>query len=119
MCLNTAVSNLDDHPHNYAVLAIGLNWRLSPAFDLTPSPVISRERRDLAKVCGAADRFANRKNLLRQHGRFLPSEEEAAGIADGIVSTVCKSWRSTMRPGVSVADCEVIAGAFLYEGFFH
>jgi serine/threonine-protein kinase HipA len=97
MCLNAAVSNLDDHPHNHAVLPIGRNWRLSPAFDLTPSLVISRKRRDLAMVLGAAGRFANRKNLLCQHGRFLPSEEEAAGIVDGIVPTVRKSWRPTMR----------------------
>ena len=119
MCFNAAVSNLDDHPRNHAVLAVGRNWRLSPAFDLTPSPVISRERRDLAMVCGSAGRFANRKNLLSQHGRFLLSEEEAAGILDGVVSTVRKSWRPTMRQsGVSAADCDVIAGAFLYEGFF-
>ena len=119
MCFNTAVSNLDDHPRNHAVLAVGRNWRLSPAFDLTPSPVISRERRDLAMVCGSAGRFANRKNLLSQHGRFLLSEEEAAGILDGVVSTVRKSWRPTMRQsGVSAADCDAIAGAFLYEGFF-
>jgi serine/threonine-protein kinase HipA len=116
MCLNAAVSNLDDHPHNHAVLAVGRNWRISPAFDLTPSPVISRKRRDLAMVLGAAGRFANRKNLLSQHGRFLPSEEEAAGIVDGIIATVRSSWRPTMRQaGVSAADCDAIAGAFLCE----
>jgi len=119
MCFNASVSNLDDHPRNHAVLAVGRSWRLSPAFDLTPSPVISRERRDLAMVCGSAGRFANRKNLLSQHGRFLLSEEEAAGILDGVVSTVRKSWRPTMRKaGASEADCDAIAGAFLYEGFF-
>ncbi|MGB5619968.1 MAG: type II toxin-antitoxin system HipA family toxin [Desulfobacterales bacterium] len=119
MCFNAAVSNMDDHPRNHAVLAVGRNWRLSPAFDLTPSPVISQERRDLAMVCGAAGRFANRENLLSHHGRFLLSGEEAAGIVDGIVSTVRKSWRPTMRQsGVSEADGDAIAGAFLYEGFF-
>lgn len=119
MCFNAAVSNLDDHPRNHAVIAVGRSWRLSPAFDLTPAPVISRERRDLAMSCGDAGRFANRKNLLSQHGRFLLSEEEAAGIVDGIISTVRKSWRPIMRQsGVSEADCDAIAGAFLYEGFF-
>jgi len=119
MCFNAAVSNLDDHPRNHAVLAVGRNWRLSPAFDLTPSPAISSERRDLAMVCGAAGRFANRNNLMSQHGRFLLSEEDAAGIVDGIIATVRSSWRPTMRQaGVSEADCGAIAGAFLYEGFF-
>ncbi|MDZ7582429.1 MAG: HipA domain-containing protein [Deltaproteobacteria bacterium] len=119
MCFNAAVSNLDDHPRNHAVLAVGRNWRLSPAFDLTPAPVISNDRRDLAMYCGDAGRFANRKNLLSQYGRFLLAEEEAAGIVDEIVSTVRKAWRPTMRQaGVSAADCDAIAGAFLYEGFF-
>ncbi|MCP3882397.1 MAG: HipA domain-containing protein, partial [Sulfitobacter sp.] len=38
MCFNATVSNLDDHPRNHAVLSKGYNWRLSPAFDLTPTP---------------------------------------------------------------------------------
>jgi serine/threonine-protein kinase HipA len=119
MCFNAAVSNLDDHPRNHAMLAVGRNWRLSPAFDLTPAPVISNDRRDLAMSCGDAGRFANRKNLLSQYGRFLLGEEEAAGIVDGIIATVRSSWRPTMRQaGVSAADCNAIAGAFLYEGFF-
>jgi serine/threonine-protein kinase HipA len=119
MCFNAAVSNLDDHPRNHAVLAVGRNWRLSPAFDLTPAPAISNDRRDLAMSCGDAGRFANRKNLLSQYGRFLLGEEEAAGIVDGIIATVRSSWRPTMRQaGVSAADCNAIAGAFLYEGFF-
>jgi len=70
-------------------------------------------------VCGAAGRFANCKNLLSQHGRFVLSEEEAAGIVDGIAPTVRKAWRPTMRQsGVSEAECDTIAGTFLYEGFF-
>jgi hypothetical protein len=53
MCFNAAVSNLDDHPRNHAVLAQGRQWRLSPAYDLTPAPVVARERRDLAMVIEA------------------------------------------------------------------
>ena len=120
MCFNAAVSNLDDHPRNHAILAKGRDWRLSPAFDLIPMPMIAMERRDLAMVCGRAGRYANRKNLLSQHGRFLLSEEEATAFLDRIVDTVRNAWRSTMRrAGVSEADCEAIATAFLYEGFFY
>ncbi|MDY6990795.1 MAG: type II toxin-antitoxin system HipA family toxin [Thermodesulfobacteriota bacterium] len=120
MCFNAAVSILDDHPRNHAVLGKGRQWRLSPAFDLTPTPVIAVERRDLAMVCGRAGRYANRKNLLSQHGRFLLSEEDATALLDHIVETVRKAWRPTMRrAGVSGADCEAIAPAFLYQGFFY
>ena len=119
MCFNAAVSNLDDHPRNHAVLAKDLNWRLSPAFDLTPAPVIAMDRRDLAMTCGQFGRYANRENLLSMHGRFLLSKSEAANLLDHMVETIRSQWRTTMRQaGVSVADCEAIAGAFLYDGFF-
>jgi len=120
MCFNAAVSNLDDHPRNHAVLATGRDWRLSPTFDLTPTPMIALERRDLAMVCGSAGRYANRENLLSQHGRFLLSGEEATVILEHTVEIVRSAWRPTMRhAGVSEADCVVIAGAFLYDGFFY
>lgn len=120
MCFNAAVSNLDDHPRNHAVVAKGRKWRLSPAYDLTPTPMIALERRDLAMTCGRAGRYANRENLLSQHGRFLLSKEEATAILDPIVKTVQTAWRPTMRrAGVSEADCDAIAGAILYEGFFY
>ena len=31
MCFNAAVSNLDDHPRNHAMVAVDRPWRLSPA----------------------------------------------------------------------------------------
>ncbi len=120
MCFNAAVSNLDDHPRNHAMLATGRDWRLSPAFDLTPSPSISVDRRDLAMACGRSGRYANRANLLSEHGRFLLSEEEAGAILESVFETVRSTWGPTMRrAGVSEADCETIGSAFLYEGLFH
>ena len=52
-------------------IARGKDWSLSPAYDLTPSPVVSQERRDLAMECGDLGRYANRNNILSQHARFL------------------------------------------------
>jgi serine/threonine-protein kinase HipA len=60
MCFNAVVSNLDDHPRNHALLAKERAWRLSPAYDLTPAPVIAKDRRDLAMTCGRFGRYANR-----------------------------------------------------------
>jgi serine/threonine-protein kinase HipA len=120
MCFNAAVSNLDDHPRNHAMLAKKQDWRLSPAFDLTPAPVIAKDRRDLAMTCGQFGRYANRKNLISDHGRFLLSKKEAEDILDGIVKTIRSQWRPTMRrASVSETDCEAIASAFLYDGFFY
>ena len=102
------------------MLAKDRNWRLSPAFDLTPGPTIAFERRDSAMTCGKAGRYANYENLMSQHDRFLLSEKEATAILDNIVETVRNQWWPTMRrAGVSVTDCEAIASAFLYDGFFY
>jgi serine/threonine-protein kinase HipA len=120
MCFNAAVSNLDDHPRNHALLAKERAWRLSPAYDLTPAPVIAKERRDLAMTCGRFGRYASRDNLLSEHGRFLLSETEAVNILDGMVEIIHSQWHPMMRrAGASEIDCEKIADAFLYDGFFY
>ena len=120
MCFNATVSNTDDHPRNHAVLAKDNSWRLSPAFDLTPTPLIAEIRRDLAMACGDFQRYANKANLISGHGRFFLSEEEATAIFDHISETVRKQWQSEMRrAGVSDRDCEAISRAFLYDSLFH
>jgi serine/threonine-protein kinase HipA len=119
-CLDAAVFNLDDHPRNHAILAKERDWRLSPAFDLTPSPVVALERHDPAMTCGRFGRYANRANLLSAHGRFLLSEADARAILERIVKAVRHEWRPVLRrAGVSEADCERIKSAFLYDGFSH
>lgn len=40
MCFNALISNIDDHPRNHAILAKDHNWRLSPAYDLIPGPLV-------------------------------------------------------------------------------
>ncbi|MDE0394034.1 MAG: HipA domain-containing protein [Gammaproteobacteria bacterium] len=120
ICFHAAVSNLDDHPRNHAILAVGPHWRLSPAFDLTPAPVVALERRDLAMACGRFGRYANRTNLLSGAGRFLLGREEAEAIFGRIAGTVRDRWHPEMRrAGASRRDCREIAPAFLYDGLFH
>ncbi|MDE0693434.1 MAG: type II toxin-antitoxin system HipA family toxin [Gammaproteobacteria bacterium] len=117
MCFNAATSNIDDHPRNHAMLAPGTSWRLSPAYDLVPSPVLALDRRDLAMACGQYGRQANRANLLSGHGRFLLEEAEASAIFDQITKTVRRRWRNVMQgAGVTEADRETIGRAFLYDG---
>jgi len=120
MCFNALVSNLDDHPRNHAIIAKDENWRLSPAYDLTPSPVIAKERRDLALDCGRNGRYANKINLLSGYGRFLLNEEQAPKVLNAMVEKVRSEWHPAMRrASVSQQDCERIAGAFLYDGLFY
>lgn len=118
MCFNALVSNIDDHPRNHAVIAKDKDWKLSPAYDLTPAPVIALERRDLAMECGDMGRYANAKNILSQRARFLLDENEAAKIVGDMKEQIAATWYDTVRAnGVSEGDAEIIRGAFVYEGF--
>ena len=118
MVFNAAVTNNDDHPRNHAMLRRQKGWRLSPAYDLVPAPVVSLERRDLALSVGSYGRTASIYNLLSQAGRFGLSAEEARQEIDGIV-TVVRQWReSFFACGVSAKDIEHIAPAILPECFF-
>lgn len=118
MCFNALISNTDDHPRNHAVVAWARDWKLSPAFDLTPSAPVGIERRDLAMVCGDAGRYANAANLLSQHARFLLDRDEAGAILTEIERCVAGTWHDVARAaGVSEQDCSRISGAFTYPGF--
>ena len=118
MCFNALISNIDDHPRNHALIGKDTDWRLSPAYDLTPAVPVSMDRRDLALECGDAGRFANAGNLLSQSARFLLAREEAVAIIDGMEKQVRETWYATARcAGVSERDCEQVARAFVYPGF--
>lgn len=118
MCFNALISNNDDHPRNHALLARDRHWGLSPAYDLTPNPQVSDERRDLALTVGDFGRAATAENLLSQSARFGLRHEDAASVIDAMRTTVQVQWFATARAaGVSEADCGRIAGAFVYPGF--
>ncbi|GAB7140775.1 type II toxin-antitoxin system HipA family toxin [Deferribacterales bacterium RsTz2092] len=118
MVFNALISNTDDHPRNHAFIAKD-RWRLSPAYDLTPNPVISLEHRDLAMQCGQQGRFASKSNLLSECRRLMLEPDEAMAIIDTMADVVKNSWYKLARKaGLSERECELIQGAFVYQGFF-
>lgn len=118
MTFNALISNSDDHPRNHALLARNREWRLSPAYDLTPTSPPSLERRDLALTIGDQGRLANADNLVSQCGRFLLPPEHAKALVTAMEAEVRARWYETARAqGVSERDCGLIAGAFAYPGF--
>jgi serine/threonine-protein kinase HipA len=118
MAFNAAVTNNDDHPRNHAVRRTARGWRLTPAYDLVPSPLVSQERRDLAMTIGTHGRTASVYNLLSECARFGLSIEAARKEIDSIAATV-RNWRDCFHAsGVSANDIEHIALAFLPECFF-
>jgi serine/threonine-protein kinase HipA len=117
-CFNALISNTDDHPRNHALVAMDREWGLSPAYDLTPTPHVSLERRDLAMVAGDAGRWANAQNLLSQAPRFLLTTEQAMAVVNEVEARVRDGWyRVARRVGVTERDCDAISGAFCYPGF--
>lgn len=117
MVFNAAVTNNDDHPRNHALCRTARGWRLAPAYDLVPAPMVSLERRDLAMTIGTWGRTASIYNLLSQCERFGLTTEAASNAIDVIVSTV-RAWQDHFRLcGVSAKDIAYIAPAFLPECF--
>jgi len=68
-------------------------------------------------VCGDQGRFANAKNILSQHARFLMQKDDAEKTIADIQKQVEHWYDSVRASGVSVKDAETIKGAFNYPGF--
>jgi len=118
MTFNALISNTDDHPRNHGLIAPARDFELAPAYDLTPNPLTSVERRDLAMVVGRYGRYANRENILSECARFRLLPEEAGSLVDRMKKIVRARWHPVMRAhGVSEKDCELLARSFCYEGF--
>lgn len=118
MAFNAAVTNIDDHPRNHALVRHADGWRLSPAYDIVPQRSLSQERRDLAMTVGRFGRVASLFNILSECGRFGLTEEQARAEFARIVDVV-KNWKNVFRAfGVSERDIEYIAPAFVPPPLF-
>ncbi|MCR1807257.1 type II toxin-antitoxin system HipA family toxin [Stenotrophomonas geniculata] len=118
MVFNACITNNDDHPRNHALLGDQNGWKLSPAYDLVPKPLVSKESRDLALTVGKYGRAASLYNLISNCETFGLSQEDAECEIKQIVD-VCEHWREIYADaGVSKKDIEYIEGAFLPESLF-
>jgi serine/threonine-protein kinase HipA len=118
MVFNAMVTNNDDHPRNHALLQTKGGWRLSPAYDLLPVPLVSLERRDLALEVGRFGRAASLYNILSQCDVFGLTREEARALIDGMLDIV-RGWREFFtRRGVEQRSIEMLEQAILPPSFF-
>ena len=114
---NALISNSDDHPRNHALIAPAAGWHLSPAYDLTPSPSVSQERR-LAMQIGTKGVAATRENLLTAAERFAFTPAEANEEIDRLKVCVHTHWEQEVRKhGGTDTEIATIANAFEYPGF--
>lgn len=118
MVFNAMVTNNDDHPRNHALLHTSSGWRLSPAYDIVPAPLVSQERRDLALEVGRFGRVASLYNLLSDCGVFGLSTEEARALVEHMEAVV-KGWRECFaRQGVEQRSIDMLEQAILPDCFY-
>lgn len=117
IAFNSLCSITDDHERNHALVAEGVHFRLSPAFDLVPQPDNTR-RRLLALNVGEFGAIAVRENLLSGANSFLLSEAQADTIIDEIRDTIRRDWHECcVARGVHAKDILRIQSCFAPDSF--
>ncbi|WP_457329086.1 type II toxin-antitoxin system HipA family toxin [Rhizobacter sp. P5_C2] len=117
MVFNAMVTNNDDHPRNHAMLQLQGGWRLSPAYDIVPVPMVSQERRDLALEAGRFGRAASLYNLLSQCEAFGLGTDDAKAIVSAMLDVV-GGWREFFAArGVEARSIEMLEQAMLPASF--
>lgn len=109
------ISNTDDHLRNHGFLYDGpLGWRLSPAYDLNPVPVIFRPR-ILSTLIDERNGEASLELALSVASYFRLGQPQARQVAKEVAKAV-STWRSAARaleiPG---NEQELMASAFEHE----
>jgi serine/threonine-protein kinase HipA len=109
------ISNTDDHMRNHGFLYDGPDgWRLSPAYDLNPTPTDIRPR-VLSTAINEADNSASLDVAMAVAGYFDLSDNRAREIA-AQVGKATAQWRyEAARHGLSKAEIERMASAFEHE----
>lgn len=90
------VSNKDDHLKNHGfIYAGGDRWRLSPAFDINPSP--SRHRVLETGIIQGGSFDASLEIALEACGFFDVKTERARQMAGEMARTIALNWRQALR----------------------
>jgi serine/threonine-protein kinase HipA len=112
---NVLISNVDDHLRNHAFLYTGLaGWRLSPAYDMNPTPVDIKPR-ILSTSIDLLDSTASLDLALNVAPHFDLHHSKAIHIAKEVGSATA-SWREeAARIKINKAEIDRMASAFDHE----
>ena len=112
---NVLVSNTDDHLRNHGfLLEGGGGWRLSPAYDLNPTPTNERPR-VLTTHIDEHDGTASLELALGTAGYHGLGVRDAERIA-GEVGSAVAVWREVaMRMGATRKEADRMESAFAHE----
>lgn len=109
------VSNTDDHLKNHGFVYSGRNlWRLSPAFDINPSP---DSHRILATGIMSDEPFDAPLSLALEASFFFDIDRnEALKVAKEIAEIITRNWRNEMKSqGMSSKDLKLYEPAFEHD----
>ena len=113
--LNIMISNYDDHLRNHGFLYVGSSgWRLSPVFDLEPTPA-GKKSRYLHTYIGLEEAEASLDVALSVSAEFGLSLEEARTSAQKVGQAVQK-WRFFAQQSKAKArEIEMLSTAFEHD----
>jgi len=106
------VGNTDDHLRNHGFLHAGHGqWRLSPAFDVNPSP--ERGRVLKTRISETSGEEASIDLLLKNANLFGLRAADADQVVSAMSATISASWRGFMKDaGMKAREIDAYEGAF-------
>ena len=113
------ISNTDDHLRNHAFVYVGTDgWRLSPAYDLNPTPVDLKPR-FLSTAIDLEDTSASIELALAVADYFMLDSDTARAITKDVAEAVSE-WRD-VAAGLHIPAAEIkrMASAFDHAELRH
>ncbi len=109
------VSNKEDHLKNHGFIYVGGDrWRLSPAFDINPSP--SRHRVLETGIIQGESFDASLDIALEACEFFDLAPADARQLASQMAETIANNWKQALRAeGASADEVRIYADAFEHE----
>lgn len=108
--LSCAIGNTDDHMRNHAFLREAAGWRLSPAFDVNPTP--GDNRKYLRSAIDFDTDEASPQAAVDACNWYRMDREDAVAEAQKMASTL-KLWRKqALANGISKASVDYMAPCF-------
>lgn len=112
---NVLISNVDDHLRNHAFLYSGLSgWRLSPAYDLNPTPTDVKPR-ILSTAIDLIDSSASLDLAIDVAHYFDLEDLQAKRIAKEVGSATALWRKEAVKLKIKKAEIERMASAFEHK----
>ncbi len=112
---NVLISNVDDHLRNHAFLYTGLaGWRLSPAYDLNPTPTDIKPR-VLSTAIDILDPTASLDLAIDAAQHFELEDRQAKNIIKEVAAAVVLWKKEALKLKMKKAEIDRMASAFEHE----